>query len=56
MEGFDPAALDKILNLNQKELRSCVMLALGYKASEKDWLVDLANVRKSKENLVTIVD
>lgn len=53
MEGFDPAALDKILGLKEKGLRSCVILTLGYRATEKDWLVKLKKVRKSKEDLIT---
>jgi len=56
MEGFDPAALDEILNLRKKGLRSCVILALGYRDSEKDWLVNLPKVRKSIEDFVTIID
>ena len=53
MEGFDPAALDEILGLEEKGLRSCVILTLGYRATEKDWLVKLKKVRKSKEDLIT---
>ena len=34
LEGFDPEALDKILNLKEKGLRSCVMLPLGYRDTE----------------------
>lgn len=56
IEGFDPAALDKILDLKEKGLRSCVILALGYRDSDKDWLVNLTKVRKSKEDLVTYID
>lgn len=56
MEGFDPDALDEILGLREKGLRSCILLPLGYRDSEKDWLVNLTKVRKSKEDLVTIVD
>ncbi len=56
MEGFDPDALDKILNLREKGLRSCVMLALGYRDAENDWLVNLPKVRKSKEDLVTVFE
>lgn len=55
LEGFDPAALDKILNLKDKNLKSCVMLTLGYKDAKNDWLVDLKKVRKSREDLVTII-
>ncbi|MFK7772043.1 MAG: nitroreductase family protein [Saprospiraceae bacterium] len=53
LEGFDPAALDKILGLREKGLRSCVILTLGYRAADKDWLVKLKKVRKSKEDLIT---
>ncbi len=53
LEGFDPPSLDEILDLRAKGLRSCVMLALGYRDAENDWLVNLKKVRKSKEDLVT---
>lgn len=56
MEGFDPDALDEILKLRDKGLRSCVLLPLGYRDTQKDWLVNLAKVRKSKEELVTVID
>lgn len=56
MEGFDADALDKILGLREKGLRSCVMLPIGYRDEENDWLVNLKKVRKSKEDLVTLVD
>ncbi len=53
MEGFDPAAVDEILDLKSKNLRSVVMLALGYRATEGDWLVNLKKVRRSRDSLVT---
>ncbi len=56
MEGFDADALDEILKLREKGLRSCVMLPLGYRDIEKDWLVNLTKVRKSKEDLVTVFE
>ena len=56
IEGFDADALDEILKLREKGLRSCVILPLGYRDVEKDWLVNLTKVRKSKEDLVTIID
>jgi len=56
IEGFDPAALDEILGLREKGLRSCVMLAIGYRNSEKDWLVKLKKVRKSRADLITEID
>lgn len=56
IEGFDSAALDEILGLREKGLRSCVILALGYRDTENDWLVNLAKVRKPIKDLVTIID
>lgn len=53
MEGFDPAALDEILGLKAKHLRSVVILPLGYRADEGDWLVDLKKVRRAREDFVT---
>ncbi|PIB36471.1 NAD(P)H-dependent oxidoreductase [Reichenbachiella sp. 5M10] len=56
MEGFDATALDEILDLKEKGLRSCVLLPLGYRDTDTDWLVNLPKVRKSTEDLVTLVD
>ena len=55
MEGFDPDALDKILNLREKALRSVAMLPLGYRQEEGDWLVNLKKVRKPTSKFVTEV-
>ena len=56
IEGFDPKAVDKILGLKEKGLRSCVLLTLGYRDAEKDWLVNLKKVRKSREDLITEIE
>ena len=56
IEGFKPEALDEILGLKEKGLRSCVILAVGYRETEKDWLVNLKKVRKSKADLVTEIN
>ena len=56
MEGFDANALDEILRLREKGLRSCVLLPLGYRDTESDWLVNLKKVRKSREDLITKVE
>lgn len=56
LEGFDPEAVDEILKLREKGLRSCVMLPLGYRDTENDWLVNLKKVRKSKEDLITVIN
>ncbi len=53
IEGFVPPKLDEILGLKEKGLRSCVILTLGYRQADKDWLVNLKKVRKSKADLVT---
>ena len=55
MEGFNPAALDKILGLREKGLRSTLLLPLGYKDVDNDWLANLVKVRKSIEKLVTVI-
>ncbi|WP_158729130.1 MULTISPECIES: nitroreductase family protein [unclassified Flavobacterium] len=56
IEGFDPDALDEILGLRDKGLRSCVILPVGYRDAKNDWLSDLVKVRKSKSDLVTFID
>ncbi|MBE7646308.1 NAD(P)H-dependent oxidoreductase [Tenacibaculum finnmarkense genomovar ulcerans] len=56
VEGFDPAAVDEILNLREKGLRSAVLLPIGYRAEDKDWLVNLVKVRKPMDELVTVIE
>ncbi|WP_158979033.1 NAD(P)H-dependent oxidoreductase [Cellulophaga sp. L1A9] len=56
LEGFDPAAVDEILGLREKGLRSAVLLPIGYRDDKNDWLVNLPKVRKSTEDLVTVID
>jgi len=56
MEGFDAEALDNVLELQKKGLRSAVILPIGYRDLEKDWLVNLPKVRKSMKDLVTIIE
>jgi nitroreductase/dihydropteridine reductase len=51
MEGFDPDALDAVLGLKEQGLRSTVLLALGYRDAEKDYLSSAAKVRRAKEEL-----
>lgn len=55
MEGFDPAAVDDILGLHARGLKSVAMLPLGYRADAGDWLVDLPKVRRPREQFVTEV-
>ncbi len=56
LEGFEPTEVDKILGLDKKGLRSCVMLPIGYRDTDSDWLVSLKKVRKSTEDLVTVIE
>ena len=55
MEGFDPASVDTILALNERGLRSVVLLPLGYRDPAGDWLLPMAKVRKPRERMVTRV-
>ncbi|MEH6345953.1 MAG: NAD(P)H-dependent oxidoreductase [Bermanella sp.] len=56
MEGFDSATVDKILGLKERGLRSVVILPLGYRDASADWLLPMKKVRKSHEDIVTLVD
>ena len=48
MEGFDNEALDKLLKLNERGLKSVTILPLGYRDSTNDWLVNLKKIRHPK--------
>ena len=51
MEGFDADALDEALGLKEQGLHSTVILALGYRDVEKDYLSTAVKVRRIKEEL-----
>ena len=53
MEGFNPDAVDEILGLRAKGLRSVSLMPLGYRAAEGDWLNGAKKVRKPMSELVT---
>ncbi|NVO08048.1 MAG: nitroreductase family protein, partial [Rhodoferax sp.] len=55
MEGFDTKALDDILNLPARGLKSVLMMPLGYRDADNDWLVSLKKVRKPHNEFVTEV-
>jgi len=55
MEGFDPKALDEILGLGARGLRSVAIMPLGYRDETGDWLVNLKKVRRPRERFVTEV-
>lgn len=52
MEGFEPHKVDEILGLKDQGLRSVVILPLGYRAAEGDWLVNLKKVRRPRSEFV----
>lgn len=56
LEGFEPDAVDKILGLREKGLRSAVLLPIGYRDESEDWLVNLKKVRKPMKDLVTVIE
>ncbi|UFH48544.1 nitroreductase family protein [Pseudomonas sp. KNUC1026] len=51
MEGFDNQAVNALLKLPEQGLNSSVLLALGYRDAETDWLVKLEKVRRDKADL-----
>tara|TARA_R110002153_G_scaffold18154_5_gene63565 strand:+ start:5750 stop:6388 length:639 start_codon:yes stop_codon:yes gene_type:complete len=55
MEGFSSDKVDEILGLKERGLKSVVLLPLGYRADEGDWLVNLEKVRRPTESFVTQV-
>ncbi len=56
MEGFDPDAVDTILGLKERGLRSVVLMPLGNRDESGDWLLPMGKVRKSRETMITVVD
>jgi nitroreductase len=52
MEGFDPNALDELLDLRAKGLRSTVIVTLGYRDTNNDWLVNLKKVRRARSDFI----
>ncbi len=45
MEGFDPAALDRLLELPSRHLRSVALMVLGHRDEDNDWLAPMEKVR-----------
>ncbi len=56
MEGFDPVAVDEILGLRARGLRSVTLMPLGYRAATGDWLNGAKKVRRPMDEFVTRVD
>jgi nitroreductase len=53
MEGFDSQALDELLDLSARGLKSVLLMPLGYRDAGNDWLVNLPKVRQPREQFVT---
>lgn len=53
IEGFNPDAVDAILGLRERGLRSVVLMPLGYRDHEGDWLLPMPKVRKPRAAMVT---
>ncbi len=51
MEGFDPAAYDRILGLEARSLRAVVLATLGYRRSD-DTYAGLPKVRFAKDDVI----
>lgn len=56
IEGFEPEKLDAILDLPTHGLRSVLIMPLGYRDAENDWLVNLKKVRRNTADLVRVID
>ncbi|QXU40600.1 nitroreductase family protein [Pedobacter sp. D749] len=52
MEGFNGPALDELLGLDKKGLKSVTLLPLGNRDEAGDWLVNLKKVRSPKEEFL----
>jgi Nitroreductase len=51
MEGFNPVALDELLHLKEEGLRSVLLLPLGYRDENSDYLASKPKVRREKDKL-----
>lgn len=56
MEGFSTEDLDNLLELNQKGLKSVLMLPLGYRDEENDWLMSMKKVRHPLFEFLTVIE
>jgi nitroreductase len=52
MEGFDADRLDQLLGLNGSGYKGTLLLTLGYREAELDWLLKMKKVRKPKEQFI----
>jgi len=55
IEGFNASIIDEVLGLKEKGLHSTVVLALGYRDSEKDYMAATKKVRLPIDEMITKV-
>ena len=55
LEGFNKDKMDDLLNLRQIGLRTAVLLAIGYRDEETDFMLRLKKVRKSSTELFELL-
>jgi nitroreductase / dihydropteridine reductase len=53
IEGFLPPEVDKLLELEGNGYKSTLLLTLGYRDANNDWLVNMKKVRTPKEDFIT---
>lgn len=56
MEGFIPAQMDELLGLEGSGWKSTLVLTLGYRDTDNDWLVNLKKVRTPLEEFVVKIE
>ena len=56
LEGFDPSAVDEILGLKARNLRSVAILALGYRDTTTDQLGNAKKVRRDTNKLFVTIN
>ncbi|MBC6491637.1 NAD(P)H-dependent oxidoreductase [Flavihumibacter stibioxidans] len=56
MEGFNPAAVNEILELEHKGQTAVAILAIGYRDEEKDMLANAPKVRRPADSFFTVFE
>lgn len=51
IEGYQPEALDHLMNFNEQDIGSVCMMAIGYRNPETDFNAHLPKVRKTNDEL-----
>ena len=55
MEGFNHEDLDKLMELEKQDLKSVLLLPIGYRDEENDWLLKLKKVRHPKSEFISYI-